>query len=204
MAPRHSPAFDPQADLLQNNGLSRYRRWQASYHKKEPKWQRLSYRHNALPASLNHWLLDQGSLTKKLVERSQGQFHIEVLQQKIQRPRLSEYKALGLCTHRWAVVREVVLYGNNTPWVYARTIIPLSTLKGPLRRLHYLGNRSLGGTLFADPSMRRQGLELAGVKSEHLPTRFIKEQSAWGRRSVFFIKNKPLLVCEVFLSNLLE
>ncbi|MGH1484696.1 MAG: chorismate--pyruvate lyase family protein [Cellvibrionaceae bacterium] len=191
-----------------------------------PKWQATSFQHNQLPKHLSAWLLDQGSLTQKLVERSQGRLRVKVLQQRIQAARLSEYKALAQPVHskrssakptskpiafntrRWAVVREVVLYGNDVPWVYARTIIPLLTLKGSLRRLHYLGNKPLGGALFADPSMRRQGLELAEITTQDLPPNaqslHASKGSIWGRRSLFFLKNKPLLVCEVFLEKLIK
>ncbi len=171
---------------------------------KEPNWQAVSFKHQNLSKTLRAWLLDPGSLTQKLIDRSKGQLRVEVLQQRIQRPHLSEYQALKLNTHRWAVVREVVLYGNDIPWVCARTVIPLSTLKGSLRRLHYLGNRSLGEALFADPTMRRQGLQLAVIKPHHLPKSSHQFTSGWGRRSLFFLKNKPLLVCEIFLKNLTE
>ena len=177
-----------------------------------PRWQPVSYKHYRLSSEITGWLLDQGSLTQKLIDRSNGKLRVEVLQQRIERARLSEYKALAhyapLNTRRWAVIREVVLYGNNTPWVYARTAIPLSTLKGPLRRLHYLGNKPLGGALFADPTMRRQGLEIAAIHRHHLPKNaqnlHQSTNTIWGRRSVFFLKDKPLLVCEVFLENLFK
>lgn len=173
---------------------------------REPHWQHDSFRHHTLSSTLTDWLLDTSSLTQKLSQKAQGQLQVEVLQQRIQRPRRSEYQALALNRHHWAVVREVILYGNDKPWVYARTVIPLSTLTGPLRRLHHLGNRPLGEELFADPSMRRQGLEVAAISPPYLPQHARLEAvslPAWGRRSVFFLKNKPLLVAEVFLEDLL-
>ena len=178
-----------------------------SFCHKEPHWQVASYKHHSLPQSLQDWLLDPSSLTEKLLQRAKGKLRVEVLQQGVQAARLSEYKALNINTHHWAVVREVILYGNEVPWVYARTIIPLSTLKGPLRRLHYLGNKPLGAELFSDPTMRRQSLELASIDCDLLPPTCRKfyptEHSAWGRRSLFLLKQKPLLVCEFFLEGLL-
>lgn len=178
---------------------------------RDPNWQPLNYRHHRLDKPLAHWLLDPGSLTQKLVQRSGGRFRVAVLQQRIERARLSEYRALTLSPRCWAVVREVVLYGNEQPWVYARTVIPLSTLKGPLRRLHYLGNRPLGAALFADPTMRRHGLDIAAVQPRHLPKNLQSAITAshgpafdsWGRRSLFYLRNKPLLVGEMFLPDLL-
>jgi len=182
-----------------------------------PKWQPTSFRHQQLPNKLKQWLFDSGSLTKKLIDYSNNQLRVEVIDQRIKRARFSEYKALKLKHHQYAVVREVILYGAETPLVYARTIMPLSTLKGSLRRLYYLGNQPLGGALFADPTMRRGELEIARVKSNLLPTKTLSlsksahdkqsivqapPQQCWGRRSLFFLQNRPLLVCEIFLPNL--
>jgi chorismate--pyruvate lyase len=183
---------------------------------REPVWQRVSHKHRDLPHSLKQWLLDPSSLTKKLINYSAGQLRVEVIDQRIKRARFSEYKALNLAHHQYVMVREVILYGQEIALVYARTIMPLATLKGPLRRLYYLGNRPLGGALFADPSMRRGELEVASIEQNYLPEKIVTSLSksldknyargsrftCWGRRSLFFIKNKPLLVCEIFLPGL--
>lgn len=175
---------------------------------KEPHWQKASYQHRslspAMPSVLKAWLFDTSSLTQKLISHSNKEFHVEVLQQKIERAQRSEYRALKLNHRRWAVVREVILYGHTIPWVYARTVIPLSTLRGKLRRLHYLGSRPLGGTLFADPSLRRKNIEIAQVNAPHLRHSAKRLKPLWGRRSLFIIKNKPLLVGEIFLADLIE
>jgi len=171
---------------------------------REPLWRKSSYRHYTLDPTLKAWLFDQGSLTQKLISLSNQHFRVKVLQQKIERAQFSEYRALKLNSRRWTVVREVILYGNNTPWIYARTIIPLSTLKGKLRRLHYLGSRPLGGALFADPSLRRKTVEIASVAAQHLPTKARGVQPLMGRRSLFILKDKPLLVAEIFLEELIS
>jgi chorismate--pyruvate lyase len=145
------------------------------------------------------WLLDKGSLTQKLIEKSQGDFYVEVIQQQIQKVPLTERKALGIPQGHWAVIREVILYGQQTPWIYARTIIPLTTLQGSLRRLHYLGNKPLGEQLFRDPSMRREPMEIASLTPQQLPRTLALSSPVWGRRSVFRLSDKPLLVSEVFL-----
>ena len=138
------------------------------------------------------------------MELAEGELKVEVLNQRFQTPYLSESRALDLPLRQWAVIREVVLHGKGIPWVYARTVIPLSTLKGPLRRLYYLGNRPLGGELFKDPTMRRDGLQLAAIKPIHLPAHAKHLQPVWGRRSLFLLQGKPLLVAETFLDNLLQ
>lgn len=170
---------------------------------REAHWQ--SYRRlpaYVVPARWRHWLLDRGSLTQRLITASDGQFRVRVLSQAVAKPRRTEAQALGIPRQQLAVVREVVLYGNDQPWVYARSILPLSSLTGRLARLRKLNDRPLGAILFADPTMRRGKLELARV----LPARVALPQELgifdtllWGRRSVFYIADKPLLVSEIFL-----
>ena len=168
----------------------------------EPLWQLPDHIQQPLVSPHKEWLFDKGSLTQKLIEKSFGQFRVEVLQQCVRAIQFSERKALAIATRRWGVVREVVLYGNNTPWVYARTVIPLPTLQGSLRRFHYLGDQPLGKQLFKDPSMRRESLELARLSPGQLPRRLGVLVPTWGRRSVFRLSNKPLLVSEIFLPEL--
>lgn len=173
-----------------------------------PVWRKPQRLFRHIPKAYQHWLLDKGSLTQKLMLKSGGKLRVQVLQQHLQKPSLSEQRALGMVSSQWAVVREVILHGqyegNPTPWVYARTVIPLNTLHGPLRRLHYLGNKPLGEQLFTDPTMRREPVEVAKLHRQQLPASLPEFQSTWGRRSVFRLSGKPLLVSEIFLPQLIE
>jgi chorismate--pyruvate lyase len=173
----------------------------------EPRWRTVAQQRHCIEANYLHWLMDSGSLTKKLVQKANGNFRVSVLSQSIRPVLLSEQRVLLIPHRQWALIREVVLYGNNSPWVYARTAIPLNTLKGSLRRLHYLGNKPLGEQLFTDPSMQRGKLQIAKFLPSHLPPLTQKislppQQSTWGRRSVFCLSSQPLLVSEVFLPSL--
>lgn len=106
---------------------------------------------------------------------------------------------------RSAWVREVQLLCDRQPWVYARTVVPVTTLTGAQRRLAHLGDRPLGAFLFADPSMSRGPVELAPVSSgqamfcEAVAGLASEPGEIWARRSVFRVGNKPLLVTEIFL-----
>lgn len=173
-------------------------------------WRKAHHISHGIDSQYTEWLLDKGSLTQKLIDKSHGKFTIQVLDQSIKAVPFSEKKALAIPHRQWAVIREVILYGNDDPWVYARTVIPLSTLRGPLRRLHFLGNQSLGGQLFSNPTMRREPVEVAllapdyfSQTSLHKARKKIHNMTlVWGRRSVFRVFNKPLLVSEMFLPDL--
>ena len=104
-----------------------------------------------------------------------------------------------------ALIRQVQLLCGEQAWVYARTVIPVSSLRGRLQRLAHLGTRPLGGMLFADPGMQRGDVQLARLgtgQPMHAAATFhlvLPPVEIWGRRTVFRLAHKPLLVSEVFL-----
>jgi chorismate--pyruvate lyase len=157
-----------------------------------------------LPERLRAWLLDPASLTQRIVCACRGAFRVNVLNQSWRRPLKSEVQVLGLGGGRHALVRQVQLLCDGTPWVYARTVIPGATLSGEERRLARLRARSLGAVLFSDPSMRRGETEIArlvpGSLLFALASRGLDVQSSeiWGRRATFRLSDKPLLVTEIF------
>jgi len=95
------------------------------------------------------------------------------------------------------LIREVELICLGEIWVRARSIIPVDTLSGKERELRVLGNRPLGAYLFKSKSMQRHKLELAAF---HLRG----EGKIYGRRSIFRLSGKPLLVSELFMPALFE
>lgn len=157
-----------------------------------------------LPRSLRPWLLDRGSLTKLLLAASGNRFSVRILHQRIAVPRDSERRALALACRRLALIREVILYGADQPWVYARSILPLASLTGRLRRWRKLDERPLGERLFDIPHLGRGPIEIAHLNAgtpalAAIPADAIASR-LWGRRSVFFVYRKPLLVNEIFLA----
>ena len=157
-----------------------------------------------VPKLWRDWLFDTGSLTQRLLDASYGELSVNVIKQQFQVPSLSERNALGLPDRQQAMIREVLLCGAGQPWVFARSVIPLTTLSGRLRKLRQLDNQPLGALLFKDPSMTRDLVEVACVNADNnqLPSRLLgNENSVWGRRSVFRLDKKPLLVAEFFLPS---
>lgn len=150
-----------------------------------------------LPTQWRAWIVDRGSLTKRLVSAAQGHFSVRVVSQAWQKPSTDEAHALGLKAGQLTFAREVELCGHGQVWVRARSLIPAATLSGEERQLKYLGERPLGAFLFSSRAMRRQALELACFKDE-------KAQRFYARRSIFMLHNKPLLVSEYFMPALLD
>ena len=103
-----------------------------------------------------------------------------------------------------ALVRQVVLCCNEQPLVYARTVIPVTTIQGAQRRYANMGNRPLGAMLFADRTMQREAVEVAILPATDVANQYTSSnEPIWGRRSVFRVSGKPLLVSEYFLPELL-
>ncbi len=180
--------------------------WRSGSYHPEPVWvPRRRFVRSQAPLAILHWLLDRASLTQRIISACDGPFRIRVLSQHWARPMSNEAKALGMPRSGHALVRQVQLLCNDVPWVYARTVIPRHTLTGRQRRLAHLKSRSLGAMLFADPGMRRGELQLVRLtardKLHGLVVQQLDQSPAvmWGRRSVFTLSRKPLLVSEIFL-----
>ncbi|MEX1197320.1 MAG: chorismate lyase [Pseudohongiellaceae bacterium] len=145
--------------------------------------------------ALAGWLLDSGSLTRHLQKLSQGAFDVRVLAEGWQRCHLPSLPASLVSAGRSRVMwsRQVVLYGCGEPWVVAHTLIPVTSLRGSLRQLKALNETPLGAFLFRQRQIRRGGMETA-----------LSGEGIWGRRSIFFRENRPLLVAEFFLPELIN
>ena len=151
------------------------------------------------------WLFDASSLTARLIDLCGDDFSVRVISQRWQLLDAEEASAMSLSDVRSALVRQVLLCCGDRPLVYARTVIPVTTIKGAQRRYANMGNRPLGAMLFADRTMRREEVQVAVLPASHEANQFIKaDEPVWGRRSVFRVADKPLLVSEYFLSDLLK
>jgi chorismate--pyruvate lyase len=171
----------------------------------EPQWRpRSQIWRCRVPPALRDWLLDTSSLTGRLRACCDGRFRVTIVDQAYRAPSAEERLTLGLRGGSRALVRQVHLCCGETPWVFARTVVPLRSLRGRGRSLARLGARPLGELLFADPHLLRgnreigrlaPGMPLYGVAMGHGKG----TDPLWGRRSLFAIAGKPLLVSEFFL-----
>lgn len=164
---------------------------QALLHPARPSHWFSANRRLALPLHWRPWLCNRGSLTHSLTLAAAGDFQVQVLRQHWALPTATEARLLHLPPRRLALIREVQLIGQGTPWVFARSVIPRQVLRGRHHSLHRLGNHSLGSVLFSDPAIVRGPLQITRLQKA--------QQHWWARRSVFHLNQQPLLVTEVFL-----
>lgn len=165
---------------------------------------------SGVPPPLRQWLTDPLSLTERMQRACPGRFGICLLGQRWGCPLLDEALALGLGLRQVALIREVVLQCGETPWVFARSVVPAKTVRITQHRLTRLGTQSLGAILFSSPRLSRSGVQFAELRSPHELYQLGRDASGrsfhavWARRSVFLLQGQPLLVSEVFLPTLLD
>ena len=145
-----------------------------------------------IPEIWKHWLLDTGSLTSRLKSTFSGQFKVDVISQNWGYPTHSERHFLSMNNGEQANIREVLLICKKVPRVFARSILPASSLTGKNRELLFLSDRPLGEFIFSQPNLERGPIEITRTYN-------LQGQTVWGRRSKFLLDNKPLAVCEYFL-----
>ncbi|KAA8983458.1 chorismate lyase [Halospina sp. K52047b] len=148
-----------------------------------PRYQRRVVRH-------------RGSLTRLLRGLTRHRFRVRVLREGYRLPKADEARELGLPARQKAWIRDVQLIGDDTPWVQARTVIPLHCLEGPNRRLRHLGNRPLGSALFGRHPWSREAFTCGQAQPLGHATQYP------ARRSRFRRGQGTLLVTECFLPPL--
>ncbi len=161
------------------------------------------------PAQLRDWLTDRVSLTVKLSARCR-QFRVRRLRQQRGFCLADENRIIGLPRRMAVQEREVMLQCDDTPTVFAHTIVPLAATAADWPFFSSLGERSLGTTLFGDPLVERGALQFARLRAGHpLFERAAAahalasiDQTLFARRCLFRRKKGMLLVTEVFLPEI--
>ena len=163
---------------------------------------------NRAPHFLRSWITDRESLTKRLIRCCSGKFNVAVFSQSWAPATLSESKKLNIPYKQTVFIREVHLFCDQKALVYAKTIIPIATLRGEMQKLTQLGAQPLGAVLFANKQIRRDIIETTKITADNsiyknaLLYSEHKDSTIWGRRSLFYLADKPLLVNEIFLPDI--
>lgn len=160
-------------------------------------------------ANLAHWLHDHGSLTQRIQQRC-THFAVRKVHSGLARIALDEAALLGVASRRLAYSRDVFLYADNQPVVYAHSVCATRSLHGAWSAVAGLGNQPLGALLFAHPLVKRQPLHYKVLRHHHplyhRASRILSTPPPilWARRSLFLLHGAPLLVTEVFLPEILR
>ena len=179
------------------------------------------------PRIWQDWLSDTGSLTQKIELLIGQKLEIKVLSDCRQNLNYDEIRFFNFKIQRCRV-REVLLCKNSTPLVMARSIIPVFSSSGTNQDILRLGKKPLGAVLFARnknkqgkrntfeyrrqyPCPKNKAIrEIArlGHNSPLWQTCYKKYNglplNPWGRRTLYKLKNRSILVSEIFLPALIH
>lgn len=159
----------------------------------------------SLDSLLSDWLLNPESLTARLKSRCES-FRVEVLGQQVETCSAAEAND-DISIGEEVLVREVVLWCDDTPQVFARSLLPLRSLTGEQQALAHLGTQPLGQVIFNQSNMTRKVFQIAKLANTPTLTSLLDSLSVkpsdevYARRSVFVIDDKPFMVAEAFLPN---
>ena len=176
---------------------------------KEPLWleNRQGTRHK-LPLNVHSWAYESGSLTQRLRNYYGSRVAVKILFHRWQTPFLSERRFLKLSEHHYSLIREVLLHVNDKPLILARTIIPSATIKTAKSNLSKLGTRPLGEVIFSYPKLERIAMDVTLIELSTWTPTVIEQagiiQPIWGRRTIYAIEHKRMLVSEFFLPEVIR
>ncbi|RVT47964.1 chorismate lyase [Rheinheimera sediminis] len=152
-----------------------------------------------LPDAVEPWLLGQGSLTAQLKSHCQS-FRLELVAE--------HWQALPLfLQQQWrqaeGLKRDVILWCDQQPCVYAQSWLPESTLE-KMEPLARLGSQPLGEYIFQHASLERGAIEVALLEDGLILPVLGEQKQLWARRSFFSVQQQPLLVQEIFLPGVFQ
>tara|TARA_Y100000814_G_C12267796_1_gene380666 strand:- start:9 stop:506 length:498 start_codon:yes stop_codon:yes gene_type:complete len=139
---------------------------------------------------IKSWLLEEGPITKRI--ESNEKFELKLLRDDLGNVSKLDRLFLGHLSGD-IKIREVILYGDKNPRVYAQSIIPVETINQGLSKLGELGTKPLGDILFEKNIFKKEDAIFAQFKDD--------KNIFWGRKTKYNVKNKPFSVMEVFLIN---
>ena len=137
---------------------------------------------------IESWLIEDGPITKRISAKED--FELNLIRDEIGEVSKIDKKYLGV-TKGNIKVREVILMGNKTPKVYAKSLIPVNTIEKGFSKLGNLGNMPLGDILFEKDIFNKIDVLYSFFS--------YKSNIFWGRKTKYLVKNLPFSVMEVFL-----
>jgi len=138
------------------------------------------------------WLTEEGSLTERL-KKEFDDVKVEVV-----------YEGVYLLDKNF-YVREVILKSNDSPKVFARTLVNTDDLQDAWSPIKNLGDQSLATILFNSPEIKKisvfyKKLTLNDPLFVHLNSlQLTNKKSIWVRKSVWKKELALLELLEVFL-----
>jgi len=140
--------------------------------------------------AIQRLLYDQGSLTQQLIEVSNGRFRVQTVElawRNVLGDDLRKLFGPVAPSHKfWS--RKTVLLCEGAPAVLAHSLMPEHAAQSALEQVLALGEQPMGEYLFSQIGLKRGAFQFAQ-----------SEQGYWGRRRLFYLDSKPIMVAEFFI-----
>ncbi len=136
------------------------------------------------------WLNESGSITSRI--KSFSNFRLKLLRDGPGEVNAAE-DDLIITNYKENNIREVVLFSDEQPFIYAKSILPLETIRLGLDALGNLKENPLGDILFSNPEIKKKYMLFAKFESN--------KRIFYGRKGIYTVKGYPFSVCEIFLIN---
>ena len=136
------------------------------------------------------WLNEPGSITSRI--KSFSNFRLKLLRDGPGEVDIIE-DDLIVENYEENNTREVILYSDEKPLIYAKSIIPLATIRLGLGILGNLKESPLGDILFSNPEIKKKYMLFAKFQSN--------KKIFYGRKGIYTVNGYPFSVCEIFLIN---
>ena len=108
------------------------------------------------------WLNEPGSITSRI--KSFSNFRLKLLRDGPGEVDAAE-DDLIITNYEENNIREVVLYSDEEPFIYAKSILPLETIRLGLGALGNLKENPLGDILFSNPEIKKKYMLFAKFES---------------------------------------
>ena len=136
------------------------------------------------------WLNEPGSITSRI--KSFSNFKLKLLKDGPGEVDIID-DDLIISNYKENNIREVILLSDEEPLIYAKSIIPLETIRLGLGILGNLKENPLGDILFSNPEIKKKHMLFAKFESN--------KRIFYGRKGIYTVKGYPFSVCEIFLIN---
>lgn len=147
-----------------------------------------------IESNIRSLVCHKGSLTSALIELSDNNFSVKLMNQSIRLPYVHEQRKMQRQISRAAMVREVQLQLYDQSVVFARSIIPLRLVTQGRNGLANLGRTPLGHLLFKNGNIR--------VSQREFATTQFQDKKVWARRTPYDYQGSQILVSEFFLPTI--
>ncbi len=158
------------------------------------------------------WLRSQSSITDKLKVLAK-KTRLEVLTHTWEVTDDWDQTTLSLPANTDVLHREIVMWGDNTPCWYARTILPHAAYHAEKALFDCLKHQALGELIHPHPDINRDDIKLYAMhphmQEYNYLTRHLKDTAPkhclWGRVSTFTIRKQfDFYLLEIMLPGILR